>query len=98
MSKCSHRLGQIPATRFVKVEQNRDVLVCAQGFSECIKDGFALRREATKNEDGFPGNGVDDLTNFRIIQQQIDELGNLEIIDGNGWFLGRSDDQVVLSS
>src|SRR5438128_2167611 len=96
VGKCADCFRQITAGWLVKVKQNRDVSVCAQGFSEGIEDGLALRDEATKNEDSFSGNGIDHVTNFRVVQQQVNELGDLKIIDGDGWFLFRCDDRVVL--
>src|SRR5450755_2785327 len=94
--KRADRFCQVSTARFVKAEQNRDVPVCAKGFSEGIKDSFALGGEAAKNEDGFSGNGVDHVTNFWVVQQQVNELSDLKIVNGNGWFPRRSNDQVVL--
>src|SRR6266705_6030650 len=70
--------------------------MCAEVLSECIEDDFAFRREATKNEDSFLGNGVNSVTNFCIIQQQVNKLGNLDIIDRDFWLIRWSDNEVFL--
>ena len=59
---------QITAGQLIKVEQNRDVRVCAQSFTEDIEDGFTPGREASKNENGFLGNRVDQSTNFLVVE------------------------------
>ena len=43
--------------------------MCAKGFSEGIENSFALRRKATKDEDGFLAYSINDLTNFLIVQE-----------------------------
>src|SRR6266496_4520917 len=70
--------------------------MCAKSFSEGIENSFALRCEASKNEDGFPGNGVDDITNFLIVEQQVNELSNFEVINRDHGFIFGSNDKVVL--
>src|SRR5215468_8554498 len=96
MGKSAYCFCQIQACGLVKVEQNRYVSVCTKGFSEGVENGFALRGEATKNENGFPGNRVYDITNFWVVQQQVNELCDLKVIDGNGRFFCMCDDQIVL--
>src|SRR2546429_1700550 len=78
MGKSGYCFCQIQACGLVKVKQNRYVSVCTKGFSESVENGFALRGEATKNEDGFPGNRFYDITNFWVVQQQVNELCDLK--------------------
>lgn len=59
---------QITAGQLIKVEQNRNVRVCAQSFTEDIEDCFTPGREASKNENGFLGNRVDKSTNFLVVE------------------------------
>ena len=72
--------------------------MCAKGFFERIEDSFAFRRKASKNEDSLLDNGVDGITNFRVVQQQVYELCDLKIIDSDSWFTFLCYDKIVLYS
>lgn len=52
--------------------------------------------KASKQENASFCNRVEDIAKFLIVKQQIDELSNFEIIDGDDWFTITSDDQSIL--
>jgi len=62
------------------------VVALAQFVSQRVEDFLQLVREATKDQHRFGGDGVNDITDFRVIEQQIDEPCDLDIVDGDLWF------------
>ena len=74
--------GAVLARWLVEVEQDRQVLVLAEFVTEGIKNCFALRREAAKDQDSFFTDGVDNVADFLIVKQEVDELSDLDVIDG----------------
>jgi len=92
MGKCPDGFGEVAATRFLKVEQDGQVSVSTEFVSQCVQHSFPFRGEATKNEHGFLRNGVDDLTDFLVVQEQVDKLSHLEVINSDGRLIFRDDD------
>ena len=68
----------------------------AQFLPHRIEHGLPLRGEAAQDQHCFGGDGVDDLTNLLIVEQQIDELRHFQIVHGDHRFIGRRDDQIRL--
>ena len=56
--------SEVLARWLVEVEQDRQVLVLAEFVTEGIKNCFALRREAAKDQDSFFTDGVDNVADF----------------------------------
>src|SRR5262249_12513857 len=52
--------------------------------------------EAAQQEHALLSDGIDDIANLLIVQQEIDELRDLNVVDGDGGFVLRCDDQVLL--
>ena len=96
VGKCADGFRQITAGWFLEIKQYRRVVVLAKLIPEHVQNVLPLRCKATENQDHFGSDCVDYLTNFGIVQQQVDELGKLEIINSNDWFAVRSDDEVFL--
>ncbi len=71
-----HYLGMC----WLKIKENRQIVVLAQCFSEGIQDCFPLRSKPPENKDRFSGKRVNDIANFFVVQQQVDELSNFEIV------------------
>ncbi|SRR6266567_5628121 len=88
--------GQITASWFLEIKQHGRVVALAQLFSQGIQNRLPLGSESTQNQDNFGSDRVDDLTNFCIVQQQVDELGNLEIINSDRRFTVGCDNEAVL--
>src|SRR5215467_6381365 len=68
----------------------------AQFVAQSVEDCFALRGETPKDEYRLLSDGVDDVADFRIIEQEIDELRDLDVVDGDGGLILICDDQVLL--
>ena len=82
--------------RPLEVEQHRQVVALAQFLAEGIEDGFALRREAAEDQHHLGGDGVDHVADPLVVEQQVDELGHLEVVDGDLGLVLPGDDQVGL--
>jgi hypothetical protein len=76
-----------------------------QASSDCIiQDQLAAvchRRlvgtgEATQNQHRLGSNGVDHVTNFLVVKRELDELRDLNVIDGDFGLAPRCDEQVLL--
>ena len=62
-----------------------------------IQNGLPRLGKAAQDQHRFRGDGVDDLTNLLVVKQEVDELGDLDVIDGdNRLILNISYDQVLL--
>ena len=96
MGQYAYSSRQITTGGFLEIKQDRRVVVLAKLFPESVQHHLPFRCKATENQDHFGRDCVDHLTNFRIVEQQVDELGNLEIINGDGWLTWRSDNEVFL--
>src|SRR3954453_7002089 len=89
---------EVLAGWLVEVEQDRHVAPVAQFLAQSVEDCFALRGETPKDEYCLLSDGVDDVADFRIIQQEIDELRDLDVVDGNLGLVPRRDNQILLLS
>ncbi|HKM58732.1 MAG TPA: hypothetical protein VJX28_08290 [Chthoniobacterales bacterium] len=61
-----------------------------------IENGFPLFGKPAQNKHGFGSNRVNDVANFFVVEEQVDELGDLDVVDGDNWLTQISDDQVLL--
>jgi hypothetical protein len=52
--------------------------------------------EAAQQEHAFFSDGVDDVANLLVVEQEIDELRDLNVIDGDRGLILICDDQVLL--
>jgi hypothetical protein len=52
----------------------------AQGLTQSIEHGFALRGEPTEDEHDLAGDGIYDLTDLLIMQHEVEELGHFQIV------------------
>src|SRR3954453_24139033 len=77
------RPGQIFAVRLIEVEQDGQEVTLAQLLAQSVKDRFALWREAAQDQHGLGSNGVNDTANSLIIEEDINELGDLDVINSN---------------
>jgi hypothetical protein len=68
----------------------------AQFLTKGVEDCLTISSEATEDQHRLLSNGVDNFADFRIIEQQINELRDLDVVDGDLGLLLRGDDQVLL--
>src|SRR6516225_2739718 len=47
-----------------------------------VKNGFSILRKATEDQHRFRGDRVDHITNLLVVKKQVDELGDLDVVDG----------------
>ena len=72
-------------SRLLEVEEDGQVATRARRASRMAwSTPFRSGREAAEDEHGLGGDGVDDTANLRVGQEQVDELGDCEVIDSNG--------------
>jgi hypothetical protein len=69
-------------------------------LSKLIADGiqnrFSLLGKPAENQHCFGRNCVDYLANLLVVKEQIDELGNFDVVDSDSYFTTRSYDQILL--
>src|SRR6266536_2542404 len=96
MGKCTDGLPYRLGLDRVEIKQDWQQVVFAKSVSKPIQYGFSLRSKSTENKDRFRGHGVNNITNFGIVQQEVNELCNLEIINRDGWLTCGCDRQIKL--
>ena len=57
---------------------------------------FALRREAAEDQHYFRGDCVDDAADLLIVEEQVNELRELDVIDGDLGLIRRGNHEVAL--
>jgi hypothetical protein len=72
-------------------------MTCSQLFTQPIQDDFSFGRETTKDQYRFRCNRVDDIANFFVVDEQVDELSNLDVVYRDGGFVRRNYNQILLS-
>ena len=91
-----HRLGDVPRGWSSEVEQDREVVTLAQLLAYRVEDCLTLIGKATEDQDRLGGDGIDDVANLLVVEQEIDELRDLNVIDGNLGLVPTRNDQVLL--
>src|SRR6516225_6122240 len=86
----------IPASWDREVKQDWQQITIAQFITQRVEDCLTLIREATENQHHLGSNGVDHVTDFLVMKQEVDELRDLNVIDGNLRLCIFCDDQVLL--
>src|SRR5262245_57662438 len=73
------RSGQVFSIGFIEVEQNGQEVTFAQLLAYSIEHCLTLIRETTQDQNRLGGNGVDHVTNFLVMKQEVDELRDLNV-------------------
>jgi hypothetical protein len=68
----------------------------SQLIADGIDNGFSLLGKPAENQHSFGCNCVDDVANLLVVKEQVDELGNFDVVDGDSRLIMRSYDQVLL--
>ena len=68
----------------------------AQLLAYGVEDRLTLIGKATQDQHRLGGDGVDDTANLLVVEQEIDELRDLDVIDGDRGLVLMCDDQVLL--
>jgi hypothetical protein len=63
-----------------------------------IQDDFSLGRESTKDQHNFRSEYVDEIGNFLVVEEQVDELRDLDVVDGDRGSARRRDAPVRFAS
>src|SRR5215213_7278173 len=82
-TKLYDRTGDEVTLDEIEIKQDRQVIVFAQLIPESVKDPLSLFCEATEDQDRLLSDGVDDVADLLIVQQQIDELRNFDFVNGD---------------
>jgi hypothetical protein len=90
------RARKVFAGWLLEIKQGRQVVALAKFVSNRVQNGFSFRREAAQNDNYFGSNGVDNTTNFFVIQKQVDELGHFEIVNLDWGLIPGGDYQILL--
>ena len=80
MRQRGNSFSDVPIRWLLEIEQDRQVIPFPKFVSDGVEDGFAFWREAAKDEDHLGSDGVDDVADFLVIQEQVDELCDFEIV------------------
>jgi hypothetical protein len=56
----------------------------------------SLSGEAAEDQHYLGSNSVDHVTNFLVVEHEVDELCDLNVVDGDRGLIPRCDDQVLL--
>lgn len=89
-------LGEIASSGLVEVEEHRCVALCSQLGAQRVEDRLALRTEPPQDQHSLLGHGVDDIPDLGVVEQQVDELGDLQVVDHDRSHVGGGDEQVPL--
>src|SRR3954469_6306706 len=90
------RLGHVQACGDREVKDNWKQAPLPQLLPQGIEDRFTLLREAAEDQHRLGGDRVDDVADLLVVEQQVYELRNLDVIDGDLGLVARGDDQVLL--
>src|SRR5712692_4110500 len=82
----------------VKVKEHWQILHLSQLCCDGLQHLQSSIAKAPKQKDASFCNCVEDIAKFLMVEQQIYELGNLEIINGDDWFIEGCDNEVILCS
>jgi hypothetical protein len=93
-----HRLAEVLGLGLVEVKDHRHEAEVAEFLSQPLQDHHPALSEATQQEHALLSDGVDDVANLLVVEQEIDELRDLDVIDGDLGLERRCDDQVLLLS
>ena len=93
-----HGLCNVSLRRFVEVEHYRQVVALPQFVPEGIEHLLSLWREAAEDQHYFGSDGMDDVADFLIVQQQVNELRDLNIVDRDLRFALPCNNQILLLS
>jgi hypothetical protein len=80
----------------VEVEHHRDEVPFPEFIAQPLEDSEPAAGKAAKQQDTLLADGVDDVADLFVVEQQVDELGHLEVADSDLWLVFPSDDQVLL--
>jgi hypothetical protein len=68
----------------------------AQFLPNGIEHGFAFWGKTAQDQHRFGGNGVDDLANLLVVEQQVDKLGHFDIVHRDHRLIKGGDNQIRL--
>jgi hypothetical protein len=88
--------ASVPPFRNVEVEQDWQVVMLAQLLTNSVENCFTVSSEATEDQHRFRCDGVDNVADLLVVEQQIDELRDLDVVDSHLGLVLRRDDQVLL--
>ena len=80
----------------IEIENHRYIVVCVQPPLGFLERTLPLRCEAPQDQHHLSGERVDYVPHVFVVEDGMDELGNLEIVDRDGAFVGPSDAKVPL--
>src|SRR5262249_16977163 len=90
------RLRNVAPGRNLKLEQDPKVVPLAQFLPYRIEHSLTLIREATEDQHHLGSYGVDHVADFLVIKHEVDELRDLDVVDGDRGLVLTCDDQVLL--
>lgn len=83
-------LSKVATRWLLEIKHNREIIPSAQFVSKSVKDPFTPRRKAAEDENQFSANRVNDVANLLVVEKQVDELGDLDVVDGDDRLTKRS--------
>ena len=90
------RLVRIAASGLLKIKHDRQIITLAQFLAKGVEYGLTLICEAAEDQYRLGSNRVDHVPYLLVMEQQVDELRDLKVIDGDGGLVQRRYDQVLL--
>src|SRR6516165_1697833 len=81
----------------VEVENDRQVAAVSEFFPQPLQDLNAALSEAAQQKHAFLSDGVDHVADLLVVEQEMDELRDLNVVDGDlGLIRVPCNDQVML--
>ena len=71
----------------VEVEQDRDVVTLAEFLTYRVKHRLTVIRESAEDQHHLGCDCVDDAADFLVVEEEVDELGDFEIVHGESQVL-----------
>ena len=77
------RLGEVLRLWLVEVEDHRQEAALAEFLAQPLQDGDPAFGEPPKQQHALLPDGVDDVADFLVVEQEVDELRDLDVVDGD---------------
>ena len=96
MSQGGYRLREVSPSRFLEIEQDRQIAALTKLIPYCVQDGFTVGGEPSQYQNRRGGNRVDYLAYPFVVKEQVDKLCYFEVVHHNGRFVRTAYVEILL--
>jgi hypothetical protein len=91
-----HRLGEVLRLWLVEVEHDGQIAAIAKFLAQSFQHHNPALGEAAEQRHSLVADRVDHSADFLVVKKEVDELGDLKVIDYDRWLAFGSNDQALL--